>query len=66
MPLKMWMVVLEHNAQNPEQTDVDFLIKWNPRKQDKDEWLTFADEHGDWEIPREGKRVALFRVEEET
>ena len=58
-------VVLEHNAQNPDQTDVDFLIKWNPRKQDKDEWLTFADEHGDWEIPREGKRVALFRVEEE-
>ena len=58
-------VVLEHNAQHPEKTDVDFLIKWNPRKQNKDEWLAFAEEHGDWEVPREGKRVALFRVEEE-
>jgi len=58
-------VVLEHNAQNPDQADVDFLIKWNPRKQDKDEWLDFAEEHGNWETPREGKRVALFRVEEE-
>lgn len=58
-------IVLEHNAQHPEKTDVDFLIKWNPRKQNKEEWLAFAEEHGDWEVPREGKRVALFRVEEE-
>ncbi len=58
-------VVLEHNAQYPEKIDVDFLTKWNPRKQNKEEWLAFAEEHGDWKVPREGKRIALFRVEEE-
>jgi len=58
-------VILEHNANNAEKNDVDFLIKWNPRKQNKDEWLKFADEQSTWEYPREGKRVSLFRIEEE-
>jgi len=58
-------VILEHNANNAEKNDVDFLIKWNPRKQNKDEWLKFADEKSTWEYPREGKRVSLFRIEEE-
>ena len=43
---------------------VDFLIKWNPRQQDEPHWLTQAEAQGQWERPREGKRVALFSVEE--
>ncbi|BCE01359.1 IS1380 family transposase [Marinicellulosiphila megalodicopiae] len=58
-------VILDHNANNAEKNDVDFLIKWNPRKQNKDEWLKFADEQNTWTYPREGKRVSLFRIEEE-
>jgi hypothetical protein len=41
---------------------VDFLIKWNPRQEDEGEWLAYAEQHGVWETPRPGKRVALFSV----
>tara|TARA_B100000809_G_scaffold226900_1_gene238870 strand:+ start:144 stop:1487 length:1344 start_codon:yes stop_codon:yes gene_type:complete len=58
-------VILEHNLNNSTKNDIDFLIKWNPRKQNKDEWLEFADKQSTWEYPREGKRVSLFRIEEE-
>jgi len=58
-------VVLEHTQANPDKAAVDFIIKWNPRKQDKDEWLAYAERHGVWESPREGKRVALFSIEHE-
>jgi Transposase DDE domain group 1 len=44
---------------------VDFIIKWNPRKQDKEVWLAYAEQHGEWTAPREGKRVALFSVTEQ-
>lgn len=53
-------IVLEHNLQNPEQADIDFLIKWNPRRQDKEDWLQQAQQHGAWTYPRDGKRVAVF------
>ncbi len=53
-------IVLEHNLQNPDQADIDFLIKWNPRRQDKQDWLKQAQQHGVWTYPREGKRVATF------
>ncbi len=52
-------VVLEHNQAFPDRAPVDFLIKWNPRKENKDDWLEYAEQHGCWETPREGKRVAL-------
>ncbi len=44
---------------------VDFIIKWNPRKQDADAWLAYAEQHGQWTPPRDGKRVALFSVTDE-
>ena len=60
-----------------DEQQVDFLIKWNPRKQDPQAWLTHADQHTSdpsdthtpdisWSHSREGKRVALFsqRVDE--
>lgn len=56
-------VILEHNAAFAEQIAVDFLIKWNPRQENKTDWLSYAEQHGRWETPREGKRVALFDIE---
>lgn len=56
-------VVLGHNLSNGQQAAVDFLIKWNPRRQDKESWLERAEQHGHWDYPREGKRVAVFSVQ---
>lgn len=43
---------------------VDYILKWNPRKQDLEAWLTLAEHRGKWTTPREGKRVALFSIQE--
>lgn len=56
-------VVLEFNEQRPKQSPVDLIIKWNPRREDKEQWLKYAEQHGCWESPREGKRVALFSIQ---
>ena len=56
-------VILEHNAAFPEQIAVDFLIRWTPRQENKNDWLSYAEQHSRWETPREGKRVALFDIE---
>jgi len=40
--------------------DVDYIIKWNPRKQDPEAWKTLAFSKGTVETPRPGKRVAVF------
>lgn len=56
-------VLLEHNQANAKVAPADFLIKWNPRKQDKAQWLELAEQKGQWEFPREGKRVALFSLQ---
>jgi hypothetical protein len=39
-------VVLEHNLQNQDQTDIDFLIKCNPRRQDKEDIIQLYADHG--------------------
>lgn len=57
-------VVLAHNEQDAECAAVDFLIKWNPRKEDPVEWLEYAENHAVWSEPRPGKQVALFEVME--
>lgn len=57
-------VVLAHNEQDAERAAVDFLIKWNPRKEDPVEWLEYAEKHALWSESRPGKRVALFDVTE--
>lgn len=43
---------------------VDFIIKWNPRKQDKRAWAAYAFANGMITTPRAGKRVAVFSVKE--
>jgi hypothetical protein len=45
--------------------DTDYIIKWNPRKQDKIAWATYAFAHGKISTPRPGKRIAVFRVKEQ-
>jgi len=52
--------ILEHNQTHPRQAAVDFLIKWNPRQQDKSQWLEIAENKACWEKPRAGKHVAVF------
>ncbi|WP_294117441.1 IS1380 family transposase [Thiolapillus sp.] len=57
-------VVLAHNEAHEDLPVVDFLInKWNPRRQDKADWLAIAEQKGKWIYSREGKRVALFSVQ---
>lgn len=57
-------VVFEHNEQHPDDSPVHYLIKWNPRKEDHQYWLEYAEQHGQWSEPREGKHIALFTVNE--
>lgn len=57
-------VVLAHNEQDAERAAVDFLIKWNPRKENPVEWLEYAEKHAVWSEPRPGKQVAVFDVME--
>lgn len=56
-------VVLAHNES--DKVGVDFLIKWNPRKQDPEYWLDYAVENAWYEEPRRGKRVWVFDVQHE-
>ena len=39
------------------------IIKWNPRREGKEQWLSYAEQHGCWKSPREGKRVALLSIQ---
>lgn len=43
----------------------DFIIKWNPRKQDKALWLKRAEDSGTFKEIRPGKRQALFSMQVE-
>jgi hypothetical protein len=40
----------------------DFLIKWNPCRQDKRDWLEQAEQQATWIYPREGKRVGVYSI----
>ena len=45
----------------------DFIIKWNPRRQDLVAWRERAEKEATWTSPRDGKRVGTFSqtIEEE-
>lgn len=43
---------------------VDYIIKWNPRKQDKTAWAEQAFAKGKITTPRPGKRIAVFSLKE--
>jgi len=60
---RVWLYAVDSPLQ------IDFLIKWNPRKEasyaNKQKWLEYAEQQGastHWENLREGKRVATFSV----
>ena len=55
---------LENRAWFTEE-DSQFLIKWNPRKENPEYWLKRANEEGVWSEPREGKRVGIFSIKVE-
>ncbi len=56
-------VVLEHNQKNKKQAPVDFIMKWNPRRQNKEDWLAIAEKKAQWDEPREGKRIGSFSIQ---
>jgi hypothetical protein len=54
-------IILEHRQnQNQNEAAIDFIIKWNPRRVDKDEWVKTAEQQGCWAHQSEGKRTAIF------
>lgn len=55
-------VVFSLNDDHPDQAPVDFIIKWNPRQADKNDWSAYAKQHGKWETERAGKRIARFSI----
>jgi hypothetical protein len=55
-------ILLKHQTENPEHR-VDFIIKWNPRREDKALWLELAEQQSCWTYPREGKRTTVFSQE---
>jgi len=42
---------------------MDYIVKWNPRKQDKAQWVQQAQAAGAFVTEREGKRVALLSAQ---
>ncbi|NMV22894.1 IS1380 family transposase, partial [Vibrio parahaemolyticus] len=43
-----------------EQDQVDFLIKWNPRKEDPLVWADKAQARKAWSLERDGKMEAVL------
>lgn len=55
---------MAYGEQDPQAVPIQYLIKWNPRRESPEKWLAYAEAHGDWSEPRPGKRVAIFEVRE--
>jgi len=51
---------IETRATFDSHKKVDYIMKWNPRKQDLPAWLARGLKEGEVSKPRDGKRVALF------
>ena len=50
----------ETRATFVDHKKVDYILKWNPRRQDLSAWLERGLKEGEVSTPRPGKRVALF------
>ena len=57
---------LSNRVELSRHAGVDYIIKWNPRKQDLEAWRQQAFSQGKVETPRPGKRVATFSIAEDT
>lgn len=51
---------VERDAWAAEGRTLEFICKWNPRKQDKDAWVAQAEAAGTFKETRPGKRVGLL------
>jgi hypothetical protein len=56
---------LERDAWATEGRVLEFICKWNPRKQDKVVWVAQAEKAGTFKEVRPGKRVALLDLQVE-
>lgn len=55
----------ERDAWASEGRVLEFVCKWNPRKQDKAAWVAQAEKAGTFKETRPGKRVALLDLQVE-
>jgi hypothetical protein len=53
----------EKRAWAEEGRRFEYLVKWNPRQQDMEDWIAKADEAQAWTEQRPGKRVALLDLQ---
>jgi hypothetical protein len=53
---------LETRAALARHKNINYIIKWNPRREDQKEWARRILEEGKVSIPRSGKRVGLLTV----
>ena len=53
---------IDTRATPADHEDVDFILKWNPRKEEHGKWATRIFSEGEVGKPREGKRVGLLTV----
>lgn len=53
---------IDTRATLADREDVDFVLKWNPRKEDHRKWAARIFSEGEVSKPREGKRVGLLTV----
>lgn len=51
---------IETRATFDEHKKADYILKWNPRKQDRHSWWERGLKEGEVSTPRPGKRVAVF------
>lgn len=56
---------LEREGWAADSRVLEYLIKWNPRKQNKEAWVALADEACVFKTVRDGKRVALLEKQVE-
>lgn len=53
---------LETRAALAGHKDVNYIIKWNPRREDRNEWARRIFKEGKVSEPRRGKRIGLLTV----
>ncbi len=56
---------LDNRIELSRHEEVDYILKWNPRKQNTETWRQLAFTKGKITTPRPGKRVAIFSVTEQ-
>jgi hypothetical protein len=61
----LWAKINERERWQAQGRRLEFITKWNPRKQDRQSWVAKAEAAGTFQATREGKRVALLSLDVE-